>query len=68
MDTLTSLLILVGGVVLGVYGASAPGRLRDDLPKPTNGPPVGKPAWLVIGGAIGTLAGLVGLLHGSLGQ
>ena len=68
MDELPSLLILVGGVVLVVYGASAPGRLRDDLPKPTNGPPSDRPVWLVVGGAIGTLAGLVGLLHGSLGQ
>jgi hypothetical protein len=68
MDGLPSLLILVGGVVLVVYGASAPRRLRDDLPRSDTGMPAGKPFWLVIGGAIGTLAGLVGLLHGSLGQ
>jgi hypothetical protein len=68
MDRLASMLILIGGVVMVVYGASSPKRLRDELPQADTGVPADNPYWLVIGGAIGTLAGLVGLLHGSMGQ
>jgi len=66
MNTLLSLVFLVGGVVLAIYGATAPKSLRDDIPRFVSGPPSSRPVWLLIGGAAGTLAGLVGLLHGSL--
>jgi len=66
MDKLPSLIILVAGVVLVIYGASAPKSLRDDLPISTSGSRPYKPMWLLIGGAVGTMAGLVGLLHESM--
>jgi hypothetical protein len=68
MNTLLSLVFVVGGFVLSIYGATAPKSLRDDLPRVASGPFSGRPVWLLIGGAAGTLAGLVGLLHGSLVQ
>ncbi len=68
MDKLPSLVIIVGGIVLAIYGASAPKPLRDDLPEPVANPTSDKPVWLLIGGTVVTLAGLIGLLHGSLGR
>jgi hypothetical protein len=68
MNTLLSLVFLVGGVVALIYGATAPKFLRDDLPRFVGGPLLARPVWLLIGGAVGTLAGAIGLLHGSLAQ
>jgi hypothetical protein len=66
MDRLPPLAILVAGIVLIIYGASSPRALRDDLPKAVGGLLTDKPKWMLIGGALGTLAGLFGLLHGSM--
>ncbi len=60
-----SLALLVGGVILLIYGASASDSTASGISRFFTGNPTDKTMWLVIGGAIASIVGLVGLLRGT---
>ena len=60
-----SLALLVGGVVLVIFGISASQSLSSDISRFFTGSPTDKAIWLLVGGVVLCIIGLVGLLRGS---
>ena len=65
MNKIISLALLVGGIILMIYGASASDSLGSDISRFFTGSPTDKTMWLLIGGAVAAVAGAAGLLRGS---
>jgi hypothetical protein len=65
MNKLISLALLVGGIVLIIYGAAASDSLSSSFSRFFTGNPTDKTMWLLIGGIAAAAAGLVGVLRGS---
>jgi protein-S-isoprenylcysteine O-methyltransferase Ste14 len=65
MNRAVSLAFLVAGVLLLVFGVSASKSLGSDISRFFTGSPTDKAIWMLIGGVVLTLIGLVGLLRGS---
>ncbi len=65
MNKMVSLGLLVGGVVLMVIGISATNSFSSDVSRFFTGSPTDKAVWMLIGGIIAAVAGLVGTLRGS---
>jgi hypothetical protein len=62
-----SLALLVGGVVLVIFGISALQSLASSISVSsffTGLPPTGKVIWMLVGGVVLSIVGLVGLLRG----
>jgi hypothetical protein len=64
MNKLISLAILVVGVVLAIWGFSASDSFSSDVSRFFTGSPTDKTIWLLIGGIVAIVIGLVGLLRG----
>jgi hypothetical protein len=67
MNKMVSLALLVGGVVLIVIGVSAMNSFSSDVSRFFTGSPTDKAVWMLIGGVVAAVAGLVGTLRGSRG-
>ena len=65
MNKVLSLALLVGGIVLIIYGVSASESLGSDVSRFFTGNPTDKTIWLLIGGVVATAIGLGGLARGS---
>jgi hypothetical protein len=65
MNRIVSLALLVGGIMLIIYGVSASDSLSSDFSRFFTGSPTDKTMWLLIGGAVATAAGATGMLRGS---
>ena len=65
MNKLISMAILAGGIVLVVYGVSASKSFSSDISRFFTGSPTDKAIWMLVGGAVLSVIGLVGLLRGS---
>jgi hypothetical protein len=65
MNKIVSLALLIGGVVLIVIGISATNSFSSDVSKFFTGSPTDKAIWMLIGGIITAVVGLVGTLRGS---
>jgi hypothetical protein len=65
MNKLISLALLVGGVILIIYGVSAADSLGSDFSRFFTGSPTDKSMWLLIGGVVVTLVGAAGFFRGS---
>ena len=65
MNKLISLALLVGGIILIIYGVSASNSNASGFSRFFTGNPTDKTMWLLIGGAVATAIGAVGLLRGS---
>ena len=65
MNKMVSLALLVGGVVLIVIGISATNSFSSDVSRFFTGSPTDKAIWMLIGGIVAAVAGLVGTLRGS---
>jgi hypothetical protein len=61
MLKLVSFAVLVGGVVLLVLGINASNAFSSDVSRFFTGSATNKAIWMLIGGAVGTAAGFVGL-------
>lgn len=57
-----SLALLAGGIVLAIFGIAAMNSTGSDISRFFTGAPTDKAMWLVIGGIITSVVGLVGLL------
>ena len=65
MNKLISLALLVGGVVLIVYGVNATNSFTSDVSRFFTGSPTDKAVWMLIGGIVAATIGLTGTLRSS---
>jgi hypothetical protein len=61
MNKIVSLALLVGGVVLIIFGVQATNSFSSDVSRFFTGSPTDKAVWMLIGGAVSTVVGLAGL-------
>ncbi|MGA3268959.1 MAG: DUF3185 family protein [Verrucomicrobiota bacterium] len=59
MNKIVSLALLVGGVVLMIYGIQATNSFGSDVSRFFTGSPTNKAVWMFIGGTVATVIGLV---------
>ncbi|MBK8476011.1 MAG: DUF3185 family protein [Opitutaceae bacterium] len=64
MNRILSLVLLIGGIVLLVYGLNASESLGSDLSRFFTGSPTDRTIWLLIGGLAATIIGAGGLVRG----
>ena len=64
MNRLVSLILLVVGVILVIYGINASNSVSSDVSRAVTGAPTDKSMWMLIGGAVLAIVGLVGSLRG----
>ena len=56
-----SVALLAGGIVLLYFGGQSFHSLSNDLSRVFTGAPTDRTIWLIAGGVVATLAGLIGL-------
>ncbi|MHC1765708.1 MAG: DUF3185 family protein [Verrucomicrobiia bacterium] len=61
MNKIVSLALLVAGVMLIILGFQATNSFSSDVSRFFTGSPTDKAVWMLIGGAVASIAGLVGL-------
>jgi hypothetical protein len=62
MPRITSIAILVVGIILLVYGLNASGSFSSSVSRAVSGAPTDKTVWLIALGVIGVIAGGFGLV------
>ena len=65
MNKPISLILLIVGIVLIIYGVSAADSFGSDLSRFFTGSPTDKTIWLLIGGVVAAIVGAGGLARGS---
>ena len=65
MNKTISLVLLVGGVVLMIFGIQATNSFSSDVSRFFTGSPTDKAVWMLIGGIVAGVAGLIGVMRGS---
>ena len=65
MNKPISLALLVVGIVLIVLGINATNSFSSDVSRFFTGSPTDKAVWMLIGGIVAAIIGLVGTLRGS---
>lgn len=65
MNKPVSLALLIGGIILIVYGVNASDSVGSGISRFFTGSPTDKTMWLLIGGAVAAIVGASGLLRGS---
>jgi len=65
MNKTISLALLVGGIILLIYGISAADSVGSGFKRFFTGSPTDKTLWLLIGGGIATVVGAAGVFRGS---
>ena len=63
MNKSIAIALLIGGIVLLAFGISASTSFSSDLSKFFTGSPTDKAIWMVVGGAVAAVAGLVFMLR-----
>jgi hypothetical protein len=61
MNRIVSLVLLVAGVVLVIYGLSALDSIGSSFSRFFTGAPTDKTMWLLIGGGVAAVVGLAGV-------
>jgi hypothetical protein len=64
MNKAISLALLVGGIVLIVYGINASNSVASSFSRMFTGNPTDKTGWLLVGGIVASIVGLGGVLMG----
>jgi hypothetical protein len=65
MNRPLSVALLVGGIVLIIFGVNASNSFGSDISRFFTGAPTDKAVWMLIGGVVAAVAGVVGLTRGS---
>jgi hypothetical protein len=65
MNKIISLALLVGGIILIVYGLSASDSVNSSISRFFTGHPTDKTIWLLLGGLAATVLGTINMLRGS---
>jgi hypothetical protein len=63
MNKAISLALLAGGIVLLIFGFNASESFSSDVSRFFTGSPTDKAVWMLVGGAVLSVTGLVGLLR-----
>jgi hypothetical protein len=63
MNKIVSLALLIGGVVLMIYGINATNSFGSDLSRFFTGSPTNKAIWMLIGGTVAAVIGLASTLR-----
>ncbi len=66
MNKAVSLVILVAGIVLVIYGVAATESFSSDISRFFTGTPTDKAIWMLLGGIVAIIIGLAGLWRGQL--
>jgi hypothetical protein len=61
MTRAISIALIVGGVVLLYFGGQSFHSLSNDVSRVFTGAPTNKTIWLIAGGVVATIAGLIGI-------
>lgn len=64
MNKIAFLALLAGGIVLMVIGINATNSFSSDVSRFFTGSPTDKAVWMLIGGVVATIVGLVGMTRG----
>lgn len=64
MNKIVSLALLVGGVILLIIGINATDSFSSDVSRFFTGSPTDKAVWMLIGGSVAAVIGLVSTLRG----
>jgi hypothetical protein len=64
MNKSISLALLAGGIVLIVVGINATNSFSSDVSRFFTGSPTDKAIWMLIGGIVAGIIGLIGLIRG----
>lgn len=59
MNRIVSIALLAGGVVLLIFGISATNSFGSDVSRFFTGSPTDKAVWMLIGGTVASIVGLV---------
>ena len=65
MNRAVSLAILAGGILLMIFGVAASKSFSSDISRFFTGSPTDKAIWMLVGGVVAIIIGLVGVLRGS---
>jgi hypothetical protein len=65
MNKPLSLALLAGGILLIIFGVNASNSLGSDVSRFFTGSPTDKAIWMLVGGAVAAVVGLVGLTRRS---
>jgi len=65
MNKPLSFALLAGGIVLIVFGVNASNSFGSDISRFFTGSPTDKAIWMMVGGVVAAVAGLLGLMRGS---
>ena len=65
MNKPISAALLVGGIVLAIFGINATQSFSSDVSRFFTGSPTDKAVWMLIGGVVASILGLAGLFLGS---
>jgi hypothetical protein len=65
MNKAISLSFLAGGILLLIFGISAYDSSSSDISRFFTGSATDKSIWMLVGGVVATVLGLVGMLRGS---
>jgi len=65
MNKIVSLALLIGGVVLIIFGAQATDSFSSDVSRFFTGSPTNKAVWMLIGGIVAAIVGLTMTLRSS---
>ncbi len=65
MNKIISLALLIGGIVLIIYGLNASDSIGSDVSRFFTGNPTDKTIWLLLGGIVATAIGAGGLMRGT---
>jgi len=65
MNTIVSMVLLVGGILLMFLGVQATNSFSSDVARFFTGSPTDKAIWMLIGGIIAAVLGLVGMWRSS---
>jgi hypothetical protein len=65
MNKAVSIALLVGGIMLIVFGAGASNSAGSGVSRFFTGAPTDRTIWLLVGGIAASLVGLAGLMRGS---
>jgi hypothetical protein len=64
MNKALSLALLAGGILLIIFGVSASNSFGSDVSRFFTGSPTDRAIWMLIGGVVMSVVGMVGLMRG----
>ena len=65
MNKIVFLGLLAGGIVLSIFGIQAMDSISSDVSRFFTGSPTDKAVWMLIGGIVAVVIGLIGVMRGS---